>query len=159
MKQLILLIGIALVLVGCSVKTSREQMSDELKSQRDVATPFPASGVTYASFDSGHGYQVEYLSADGHAYLWYPGNNRPVVGAWKRVLDEVCYQYGNNTFNPETLQRGGSWNCDYVGELGFYVVAYQSGDVFGLTSGRIPYIRDQCDLPKAMRRVKKVSCK
>jgi len=159
MTRLILLASLALVLAGCGTKTPREQMFEELKAQRDVATPFPAANITYASFDTGHGYQVEYLSADGRAYLWYPGNRKPVVGAWKRVLDEVCYRYGKSTFNPQTLQNGGAWNCEYSGRLGFNVVAYQSGDVFGLTSGRIPYIRNRCDLPEGLRRIKKVSCK
>ena len=159
LNRILFLACITLVLEGCVGKTSREQMFDELKAQREVDTPFPTAGITYSSFDNGHGYQVEYLSADGRAYLWYPGNHKPVVGAWKRVLDEVCYRYGKNTYNPQTFQRGGTWHCEYSGRLEFHVTAYQRGDIFNLKSGRIPYFRDRCDQPKGLRRVKKVSCK
>ncbi|WP_170763836.1 hypothetical protein [Ruegeria lacuscaerulensis] len=134
-------------------------MFDELRAQRDVVTPFPKPGFTYASFDAGHGYQVEYLSPDGRAYLWYPGNRKTVVGKWKILLDEVCYRYGSNTFNPQTRQRGGSWNCEYTGILGYRVTAFQQGDVFNLKSGNLPYVRKRCELPKGLEQVKEVSCK
>lgn len=134
-------------------------MFAELDAQRDKTPPFPVAGATFASFDVGHGYQVEYLAPNGRVFLWYPGNRSVLAGQWKRVLDEVCYRYGPQTYNPQTFQRGGSWNCEYAGKLAHFVVGYEQGDVFRLSSGRVPYVRTKCDLPKGMRRLKKMSCK
>ncbi len=157
MKPILILL-IFSTLAGCSGPTARERMFDELSAQRDIPTPFPTPGKTYASFDVGHGYQVEYLAANGRAYLWYPGNSRVVVGEWKKVLDEICYRYGSNTFNPQTLRRGGGWNCSYIGKLRNFTIGYADGDPFALTTRRVPYILAKCDMPKGIRRLKKVSC-
>ena len=40
------------------------------------------SDATAVHYDTGHGTQVEYMSADGLAYLWYPGNRSIVPGEW-----------------------------------------------------------------------------
>ncbi|CUH44961.1 hypothetical protein [Ruegeria atlantica] len=159
MKQFIPLGCIVLALSGCSRETPRDKMFYELRTQKDVQTPFPSAGYTYASFDTGHGYQIEYLDSNGRAFLWYPGNRSAVSGEWKIVLDEICYRYDSNTFNPQTLQRGGSWSCDYTGRAGYLVTGYQKGDPFNLRSGKIPYARSKCDLPKGLNQVKNVSCK
>ncbi len=145
--------------MACDSQTPRERMFDELRAQRDVITPFPMSGLTYASFDPDHGYQVEYLSPDGRAYLWYTGSRKSVIGECKTHLYEVCYRYGSNTFNPQTLQRGGSWNCEYAVILGYRVTACQQSYIINLKSGRLPYVRERCDLPKGLAQVKEVNCK
>ena len=62
MKTVFLIFLFAIGLTACGGKTPRERMFDELKAQSNVNTPFPTFGFTYASFDTGHGYQVEYLS-------------------------------------------------------------------------------------------------
>ena len=152
------LLGLLALLLGCSAPTTREQTIDELVAQRNVQTFFPLPSKTYASFDAGHGYQLEYLSSNGLAYLWYPGNQRVVLGEWKGVLDEICYKYGSNTVNSQTVQRGGSWECTFVGRLQTFTVGYAEGDLFELQSGNVPYVRSKCDLPEGIRRLKKVSC-
>ena len=58
-------------------------------------------------------YRGQVDPVDGKAYLWYPGNQRIVVGEWKTQADprgqsytQLCYRYGPNTYNPVTRSRG-----------------------------------------------------
>ncbi len=62
-------------------------------------------------------------SCDGNlrAYLWYPGYRRLVIGAWQRSLDEVCYRYGENTYNTRTHQRGACGLVNLLNEVDFTV--------------------------------------
>lgn len=108
--------------------------------------------TTTRIWDKGHGTQVEYLSAGGKAFLWYPGNRSVVVGDWKTQareggsVSEICFRYGQESYNPVTGQSGGTWSCrnatGYLVNLDVIV----RGDPFNLTSGRVPYV-----LPKQER--------
>lgn len=94
------------------------------------------SNTTTVSFNFGHGTQIEHLDADGGAHLWYPGNRRMVHGLWE-VRDiagrtNMCFKYGSNTYNPETQQSGGSWECSNLHNYIFFNVDSQQGDPFGL---------------------------
>lgn len=153
-----LLILVALV-NACTQPSDRTRVVRQLNSQKDVSTPFPDPGVTYASFDAGHGYQIEYLAPDGSAHLWYPGNRVAVMGEWKTLLDEVCYRYDSSTYNPQTGRRGGHWNCAFKADLERHIVAYLAGDAFQLASGRIPYVRARCEVPSSFNLLKKAKCK
>ncbi|MCB1518367.1 MAG: hypothetical protein KDJ19_12215 [Hyphomicrobiaceae bacterium] len=104
--------------------------------------------TTNLHYDSHFGTQVEYLSSRGKAYLWFPGNSRIVKGEWI-VLSEtdnasspllMCFNYGENSYNPVTGQRGG-WECqalpDYLDDL----KEQTSGDMFGLARrSRVPFV-------------------
>ena len=39
--------------------------------------------VTWHTYDSSHGNQVEFTTAGGEAYLWYPGNAVVLKGEWR----------------------------------------------------------------------------
>jgi hypothetical protein len=113
-----------------------------LWSDRQALTAF-LSGSTVMSYDALHGTQVEYLSPDGRTALWYPGNSGPVPGIWKVTASfdgpNMCFQYGENTYNPVTGQRGAAWEC---GDASLYlkgVAEAVDGDVFGLMQGRLPF--------------------
>jgi len=87
-----------------------------------LIAPFPVathaasySGNTFVYYGRAHGVQVEYYSANGRNYLWYPGNRRAVPGRWKLSNKKtICFQYGGNTYNPVTRKRGGRWECKPV---------------------------------------------
>ncbi len=53
--------------------------------------------TTSRSFSYQHGTQVEYLGADGRAFLWYPGNDKLVPGTWTASLSgrrpQICFGY------------------------------------------------------------------
>lgn len=103
------------------------------------------SGATTLDYSEQHGTQVEYMAADGRAYLWYPGNSRVVVGQWKTQTarngaGEICFRFGTNTYNPVTKTRGGYWNCRNGRGFIFLEEEYTTGDPFNLESGRIPYV-------------------
>ncbi|MEO9822315.1 MAG: hypothetical protein ABJ370_05955 [Paracoccaceae bacterium] len=105
------------------------------------------SNATFLDYSREHGTQIEHLSSDGRAYLWYPGNKRMVVGSWlvrpnPRVptVGEICFQYGPNTFNPVTQQRGGRLNCTTSGAFIIKENEYTRGDPLNLSSGQIPFV-------------------
>lgn len=119
------------------------------------------SNRTKLSYSSGHGTQVEYSSADGRVFLWYPGNRAVVSGRWRveeigpvivrqegnpaepgkpRKLAKVCFQYGPNTYNPVTQHQGGGWECTLYGSLKATARESRSGDVFNLANGKIPFV-------------------
>ena len=89
-----------------------------------------------------HGTQIEYLAANGRTILWYPGNVSGVSGRWKLQMAsyglEMCFLYGEGSFNPVTGQKGGSWECDMAA---YYILNRDeivSGDPLHL-SQQIPY--------------------
>lgn len=93
--------------------------------------------------EEGHGNQIEYLSADGNAYLWYPGNNVAVPGRW--FLEEsddylmICFQYGANTYNPVTKKQGAQINRIPITRWLADVKERTDGDLFALASGKVPF--------------------
>ncbi len=129
----------------------------------DIAAPRP--GYTYA-FGLGpgpHGIQVEYFSEDGQAFLWYPGNDRAVTGFYKyrghaprgqipkpSRVDWILFKYQANSWNPVTRQPGGDWELRNREHLAESVISYAKGDIFNLSSGRVPYRRDKFDLPEPL---------
>jgi len=115
---------------------------------------------TLRHYSPQHGTQVEYHTADGRAFLWYPGNAIIVAGEWRveempnapklwemppgsgniveRTLFWPCYRYGPNTYNPVTRQHGDKWQC--VGLLTGIGEA-RDGDLFRLArGGPVPFV-------------------
>lgn len=149
MKKFIALATICLV-AACGAEPEDPAISDAAQiipeTDEEIATRIEArrillSDSTMIAYDGSHGLQIEYLSADGEAFLWYPGNQRIVSGEWKleksetfyqaktengwhiprlgyfkdglkyRAHSKICYRYTGNTYNPVTKQRGGNWQC------------------------------------------------
>ncbi|WP_162929993.1 hypothetical protein [Pseudophaeobacter sp. EL27] len=116
-----------------------------------VFPEYPQGGWTYLSFSPAHGFQVNYLSADGRAWLWYPGNTHGVPEEWKldRVAGQssVCWRHPSNSFNPVTKQTGGTFACEPLSLAQRAVVARLPGDHYALSNGQIPYQRQKCTAP------------
>ena len=110
---------------------------------------------TRLSFSAQHGPQVSYGRPDGAIFLWYPGNAVVLQGRWEvreTVTDymragellrslksaDVCFQYGANTYNPATGQRGGGFNCMPLRALQLVHKEALPGDVFGLARRPAP---------------------
>ena len=99
--------------------------------------------------------QVEFHSADGRTFLWFPGNRRIVRGRWKvekqttasfgsskkQAIAFLCYKYGPNTYNPVTKQKGGKWKCIAPNLVFKTKSEKRTGDIFRL-SGResVPFV-------------------
>lgn len=102
------------------------------------------SDRTHRSYSKQHGTQVEYLSPNGTAYLWYPGNTRAVIGRWDVEANTqnpnagvICFAY-KNSYNPVTRTTGGRQCVTAHGYKATHRES-RSGDIFNLSSGRIPY--------------------
>lgn len=109
------------------------------------------SGRTHRTYSSQHGTQVEYLAPNGVSYLWYPGNTRAVVGRWtvepydkNPKVGVICFAY-QNSYNPVTRTSGGR-HCITAGNFKNTHRESRSGDVFNLSSGRVPYTLSKRDL-------------
>jgi hypothetical protein len=109
---------------------------------------------TVLHYSPQHGTQIEYHTADGRAFLWYPGNPIILPGQWRveevpnvpklweeppgsgniveRTLFQPCYRYGPNTYNPVTRNTGDKWECS-----GFFTGFGEArdGDLFRLARG------------------------
>lgn len=120
----------------------------------------PRPGYTVATDSAGNGIQIEYLAPDGRSHLWYPGSAAAVSGRYRygvllpedgsagRISD-VGFLYP--AASRDALGRaGGDWQEREIGDYRSYVIASMPGDVFGLASGRVPYVRRGCDLPRPM---------
>jgi hypothetical protein len=111
---------------------------------------------TILTFDKIYGPQIEYTSAHGISYLWYPGNQAILRGQWYIRDEEVgftqeserfvskaarlCFYYGPYTYNPST-RRTGEPECQNAGVYEARVVESRAGDVLGLSgTDNVPFV-------------------
>jgi hypothetical protein len=87
---------------------------------------------TYMTRSPGHGTQVEYMSSGGKTYLWYSGNTVILEGRWKREGSDVCFAYGENTYNPVTGTSGGGWECTPYRRFVAGISERMQGDILAL---------------------------
>lgn len=160
----VLFVAVALVLGACAkpAPTAAQLQADSARRNISLedSTKFTEaqaraalSDKTHLSLSAAHGPQIEYSSADGRVYLWYPGNNVILPGTWevksakytKRTTrgDQVtefagslamnCYRYGSNTYNPVTRSRGSRPECEVASKANAANVEVADGDIFGLS--------------------------
>jgi hypothetical protein len=108
-----------------------------------LATALPAlaqfshNNKTLLYYEPQHGTQVEFLASGGRSHLWYPGNKIILTGKWKTIGNktsgQMCFQYGANTYNPVTGQKGSNWECMPYQAWASAVSDSIAGDVFGLS--------------------------
>jgi len=118
------------------------------------------SDTTILAHDPEHGTQVEYTSAGGRCYLWYPGNQVIMRGEWKLELavmesslrirtakgveaqriavPRLCFRYGPGTYNPVTGIKVGKWSCQDSQLSLLLNQERRKGDIFGLSRRRVP---------------------
>jgi len=147
------IIMFALVALGaCGVTPSARDAAVTEVAARDLVFPsYPQAGNTYLSFSQAHGFQVNYLDADGRAWLWYPGNRVGLPERWRVDLarDAVCWRHPSQSYNPVTKRYGGQEQCMALALARRTIVSTLPGDPYDLRSGNIPYARQKCIAPKA----------
>lgn len=117
------------------------------------------SDQTVVKAPSSIGYQIEYYSPDGHAYLWYPGNDKPVVGTYdlRQSMEPlnifgdkagvvICFNYGPESYNPSTGKVGGE-ECQSAYAFIAAIRGKRQGDVFKLMSGALPFVMTKDKYP------------
>jgi hypothetical protein len=96
---------------------------------------------TIMTYDRGYGTQVEYYDGSGRTYLWYPGNRRSLPGeVMLQPNDVICFKYGPDTRDALTGAPGDEWSCAVIEQHDRSIVDRVKGDVFGLSSGRVPFV-------------------
>ncbi len=114
---------------------------------------------TVTSSPAAFGYQIEYYGADGRAYLWYPGNEVTAVGTYvlrtsmepvnmfgDRAGVVICFDYGPNSYNPST-GKAGEEECEAAYAFIAGIRGKRNGDVFNLSSGRVPFVMTKGNAP------------
>ncbi|WP_147457622.1 hypothetical protein [Paracoccus alkanivorans] len=149
-----LIIGLAVGIAGCS--SSMGERTSELQAIMARPTEFPnypQSDNTYLTFSQHHGFQVNYLAANGRSWLWYPGNDGAVPELWRvdQAQDRVCWKHPSNSYNPVTGQHGGQESCENLTLSRKLVIAKLRGDPYNLASGHTPATLDKCTAPKEFR--------
>jgi len=134
-----LFVLIILAAVGCTSIPEVETPKAEERS-------YPMVGKTYLHYDPMHGYQVEYFNNDT-TYLWYPGNPVSLEGKWKISFGKICNMYPQNSYNKITNRTGGNYECSSIKTGMLFLVGELDGDMFGLSSGRVPYVLSRCTPP------------
>ena len=123
----------ALFVAGCGARSYYGKMDQGSDPQQLAAL---VSGATTRSSSIQHGTQVEYLSPDGRAYLWYPGNPRILPGRWrveKRGLGaQICF-----TYMPQPVS---GWSCQGGGNYLVNQAEIVDGDPLDLEGGKLPFV-------------------
>lgn len=113
-------------------------------------TDLPEPDITYLHWDKWHGYQVGYYTAE-HVWLWYPGNRRALRGSWVQEtvggIGYICFTYPSSSHNPVTAVAGGQKECQPRSVFRAGLSSAQTGDVFNLSSGDVPYVLDKTNPP------------
>lgn len=151
----------ALVLLSaCAAPGSNRASAIAEVSARENRFPdYPQPGMTYLSYSSAHGYQVNYLEA-GRAWLWYPGNRAVVPERWRVIAGRaVCWSHPPGSHNPVTGQGGGNEACAPLEFSRKTIVAALKGDPFALRSGRVPYPLGRCEAPEAFGQSQPQGCR
>jgi hypothetical protein len=104
---------------------------------------------TVRSYTKQHGNQISYKDAQGNSYLWYPENKKILKGQWKierqnvggQDMTVICYNYGQNTYNPVTKKRGGVFRCQPIWLSVATISEKAEGDIFNLSSrDKVPFV-------------------
>ena len=131
-----------------AARVALREMSHEEVSVRLLAE---LSDVTTIVKQTGHGIYVEYTAPDGRLYMWYPGNFVTVGGTWG-IVDSyspprACFKYYGayhgvtGEFEPNECVAAAQTLSNA------FVVDKRNGDVFGLSSGGVPYTKSAGNLP------------
>lgn len=155
-RPIILTVGCAalllLVLVQCTTKRyrpappARAYVSPYAATVEEAeAKIFGSTMLQYLPKGWGHGTQIEYYDHEGNSYLWYPGNKQIVKGKVEFRGEpqnlQMCFKYGENTYNPLTKSGGGNWKCTSYHNYNFFMSDLQPGDSFNLAaSDKVPHI-------------------
>jgi hypothetical protein len=118
------------------------------------------NGRTRVVGGGGHGVQVVYTTGNGRSYLWYPGNQTVLAGRWRIVEQmatvrtatnayefpqtKVCFDYGNNSYNPVTGKTGEE--CQHAAFMMMFSGRSVAGDKFGLSRRKaVPFVLKPTD--------------
>lgn len=143
--------SVALLLQACVSDTNSDLSNDmvDMRSRPVTFRDYPQAETTYLSFSHSHGFQVNYLGANGRSWLWYPENTRGVAETWRVDVSKraVCWGHPANSYNPVTGKSGGGESCELLSIGRRVTISKLDGDPFGLANGTVPYRREKCTAP------------
>lgn len=140
----------------------KQQLAALTKVLQQIFPDYPKVGTTYLSFDPDHKFQITYYETPERSWLWYGGNEVSLPAQWKlekrdfgknggpeqiEATPRICFKYGANTYNPLADIKGGDFKCTILSNSLMGLVSSLEGDIFNLSSGTVPYVRQECDAP------------
>lgn len=111
-----------------------------IKSKKSLEIPDYLKGRTVMHYDSFHKTQLTYYTENGREWLWYPGNRAALMGHIKVRANQICFAYPNSSINPATGVAGPEWECAPLERFTAGIIDSVEGDIFNLSSGRIPFV-------------------
>ncbi|USG60090.1 hypothetical protein NBZ79_12990 [Sneathiella marina] len=138
---------LVLVLTGCNPRLDKNAILGdeigEIDQQPIEEATASLADKTVRTYSRTYGNQIEYFAPDGRAYLWYPGNNRPVPSKWRLEHHvfryKICFLYPSSSYDAVTKERGGNWECRFLNLFADSIVEIEKSDIFNLSSGILPY--------------------
>ena len=111
-----------------------------IRSKKSPEIPNYLKGHTVMHYDSFHKTQLTYYTENGREWLWYPGNKVALMGHIQVSAKRICFSYPNSSINPATGVAGPDWECQPLSSFKADIVDSVAGDIFNLSSGRIPFV-------------------
>lgn len=131
--------------VGCIENTETKSAAQTNDSIDPRFTLY--NGKTISTYGRAHGTQIEYLGEGGKGCLWYPGNKVVVPARWMIAGGEdpnaICFMYPKKSHNPVSKLWGGTYSCLSLRNFKKTLTGVRSGDVFNLSSGKIPWVLER----------------
>ena len=100
---------------------------------------------TFLSYDDQHGVQIEYLTGDGLAHLWYPGEARVISGTWRAAGEEICFVYPEYDFELAPERPAGDAHCMTLANFFATTLSKTENDPFALAGGGAPFVLHRSD--------------
>lgn len=144
-----------LILSGCSV--SQESIAPEnspiLSAQTEEGPSirnFPEADTTYMSYTTKTGYAFTYYGIDRKSWSWIPDFGETLPSEWrikdpneKKPKFNFCDRLLHNHFAPS--RKANEEHCNKLMYASQHIAAGLKGDIFNLSKGTVPYVRDPCD--------------
>ena len=137
---------------------ARHKQSEEKKALRRLSNADIHAALidnltdkTKIIYQKGYGVYVEYSAPDGSDRMWFFSNPNVVRGVWG-VPDtsgkpRACFHY----FNSHNYVTGEFESTECISAeqtlSNADVISEKTGDVFGLMSGKVPYVKSAMDVP------------
>lgn len=137
---------------------ARHKKSEEKKALRTLSSEDIRAALTdnltdktKIIYQKGYGVYVEYSAPDGSDRMWFTGNRGAVRGVWgvpeTSGKPRACFHY----FNSHNYVTGEFESTECISAeqtlSNADVIAEKTGDVFGLMSGKVPYVKSAMDVP------------
>jgi hypothetical protein len=144
-----------MVMIAGSRQAAAVEQARKLKGDQLAAALGGVLGnKTRMIYKDGVGVIVEYMAPGGEFRMWLPGKDGVIAGQWgvqrqkkKKKQVNACFRYGAATSTAPVVFGPNECVAPEQTLAAANVIREWRGDVFGLMSGRIPYVKSAMGMP------------